>query len=447
MRVLIIGAGAVGYHLAERLSGEAQEVTVVDPDPRKIRHVSENLDVLAIRGSGGAIPVLQQAGLSRSDIVVGVSGLDEVNLMACMAAARQGVPVKVARVRHPEHFAPDSLLPLSSLGVDLLIGPEQECAWEIFQLLATPATTDLARFADGRVQLVGLRIAPEAPMVGRSLAQLDQELAGRRFVFVALVREESTEIPTGSTMFQAGDKVFVLAPADEISSLPPLAGYAPFTLRRVMIAGGSDEAVYLARHLAEHRVASTILEVDRNRARELAEELPRSLILNGDATDLELLEMEGVEGVDGFVALTDRDEVNMLVALLAKSLGARRVIPLVHKTEYMALVEHVGLDAAVSPRLSAANAILRHIRRGHVTSVATVKGIKAEALEAVVDPESPLAGRRVEEVDFPRGSILGALVRDGRVVMPRGADIIRAGDHAIFFVLPEALDPIGRLLR
>jgi|GEM_PF-2138648 len=335
MRVLIIGAGAVGFYLARRLSDQAQEVAIVDPDPAKIQHAADNLDVLAVQGNGAAPPTLEAAGLAKTDILVAASGVDEVNLMACLAASRQDVKVKVARVRHPEHFAPGSLLSLQDLGVDLVISPEQECAWEIFQLLATPAATDLARFAEGRVQLMGLRVRPGAPVEGRSLAAFDQEVGDRRFVVAAVVRDGETEIPTGDTVLRADDKIFLLAPSRQTRKLPALAGHDTHEVRRVIIAGGSDEAVYLAQHLSQHRISSTIVEQSRRRARELAELLPESLILRGDATDLELLQMEGVEGVDGFVALTDRDEVNMLVALLAKSLGADRVIPLVHRAEYM----------------------------------------------------------------------------------------------------------------
>lgn len=446
MRVLIVGAGAVGFHLADRLTQEAHEVVVVDVDPEKVRHAADNLDVLAIRGSGSDLEVLEEAGIARTEILMAVSGSDDANLLACVIAERHGVPVKVARVRHPEHYGEDSALSRESLGIDLLIGPEQECAWEIFQLLSTPAATDLARFADGRVQLVGLRVMPDAPVVGRSLLELDRELRHPPFVLAAYVRGDRTEIPTGSTTLEAGDKVFILTRTDEVATLPRLVGSQAFQLKRVMIAGGSDEAVYLARHLARHGTSCTILERNRERSRELAEILPSALVLQGDATDLELLEMEGVEGVDGFVTLTDRDEVNMLVALLAKSLGAQRVIPLIHKIEYMNLVERVGLDAAVSPRISTANAILRYVRRGEVAAVATVKGSRAEAMETIIGTGSKMAGRKVRDIAFPPGTILGTLVRDGTVIMPRGHDSVEVGDHAIFFVLPEALASIEKLL-
>jgi trk system potassium uptake protein len=446
MRVLIVGAGAVGFHLASRLVEESQEVVLVDSDPERVRHATENLDVLALQGNGASLPVLEEAGIRRANLLLAVSGSDEVNLLACLAAARAGVRVKVARLRRPDELRPGALLGRGDFGVDLLISPEQECALEIFQLLATEAATDLARFGEGRVHLLGLRIRPGAPVAGKTVRALDQEFQGHRFTLVAVVRGDETTIPTGGTVVEEGDKVFVMAPADQVSALAPLAGHDPGPLHRVMIAGGSGEAEVLAGHLQAHGVACTLLERDAIRARELAERLPRALVLNADPTDMELLRMEGVEGIDGFVALTDRDEVNLLVALLAKGAGARRVIPLVHRTEYTELVDQVGLDAVVSPRISAANAILRFLRRGAVASVATVKGSEGEALEAHIESGSRLAGRRVREAKLPQGAILGALIRQGRVIMPRGRDLMEEGDRAVFFVLPGARSALGRLL-
>ncbi len=431
--------------MAQRLTAEGHDVVIVDSDPVKVQRASDNLDILAILGNGASIPVLEEAGISRADILVAVARGDEVNLIACLIASRRRVPIKIARVSHPEYHTAESVLSRAEIGVDLFIGPEQESAWELFQLLNSAAATDLVRFADGRVQLVGMRIREGSPAAGRTVEELDRDMAGHRFVLAAIIRDKETHIPTGATRIEAGDKLFLLAPTGEVASLPPMAGYKPFKLRRVMIAGGSDEAVYLARHLADHRVACTVLEVRRERCRELAQLLPKALILHGNATDLELLEMEGVEGIDGFVSLTDRDEINMLSALLAKSLGARRVIPLIHRVDYMSLIERVGLDAAVSPRLSAVNAILRHVRRGNVASVATLKGTRAEAIELVVGTHARVADRKVREIDFPRGAILGSIVRGKEVILPRGDDVVRGGDRVIIILVPDAVAGVERL--
>jgi len=260
-----------------------------------------------------------------------------------------------------------------------------------------------------------------------------------------MVRGGVTEIPTGQSEYHAGDQVFVLAPSAEMPGIPPLAGYHDYKLRRVMIAGGSEEGRHLGRLLVEHGVACTILDTDRRRCIELAEQLPKALILNADATNLELLEMEGVEGVDGFVALTGSDETNMLISLLAKASGARKVISLVHRYEYMRLVNRVGIDASVSARQSTVNAILRYVRRGNVKSVATLKGIDAEALELQVDTKARIVGVPLAEAEFPDGAVLGAIIRNGRIIMPRGQDKVLSGDRVIVFALPTAIHEIERL--
>ncbi len=295
------------------------------------------------------------------------------------------------------------------------------------------------------MQLVGLRVRPGARVAGKTLVDLDRELAGRRYVTVAIAREGRTEIPTGASRIEAGDHIFVLSPSTEMRAIPPLAGYDPYRLERVMIAGGSEEAVHLARLLADHEVACTILDVDRRRCVELAEQLPDALVLHGDATDMELLEMEGVAGIDGFVAYTGQDETNMLSSLLAKSTGARKVVALLQKLQYIPLVSRVGIDAAVSPRLSAVNAILRYFHRGNVARATALKGVDAEAVELRVGRGAPILGTPFREAGFPSGGIVGAIIRDGRVITPRGDDAVQVGDRVVIVALPETMSRMERL--
>ena len=445
MRILIVGAGEVGTHLARRLSEEGQDVVLIESNPEHAKNVSEQLDVLTITGNGASLPVLEEAGIRSARLILAVTSRDEVNVLACLAASRYEVEFKVARVSNPEYYQGSSVLSREHLGIDLMINPERECAWETFQLLNSEAATDLARFADDTVQLIGLRVRPGAAVADITLADLDRKLKGHHYVTVAIVRDGVTTIPTGQSRIEAGDQLFVLSPSAEMPQIPPLAGYTDFKLRRVMIAGGSDEALHLARHLLEHNVECTILETDRRRCLELATLVPKALILHGDATNLELLEMEGVEGVDGFVAFTGNDQTNMICALLAKTSGARKVISLIHRAEYMRLTAKVGIDAAVSSRQSTVNAILRYVRRGNVKSVATLKGIDAEALELEVPARAPIVGRPLAEVDFPDDAVLGAILRNGRVIMPRGRDVIAAGDLVIVFAMPGAISRLERL--
>jgi trk system potassium uptake protein TrkA len=445
MHIVIVGAGEVGYHLAQRLSAEGQDVVLIEANPDRAATVAEQLDVLTITGNGASVPILEQAGIKRARLLLAVTSRDEVNVLACLAASRYEVEFKVARVSNPEYFRADSVLSREQLGIDLMINPERECARDTFQLLGSVGATDLVRFADGSLQLIGIRIREGASIAGQTLAELDQRLKDYHFTTVGIVRAGRTEIPTGQSRIIANDQLYVLTPTAELSAIAPLAGYHDYRLRRVMIAGGSEEAVHLARHLENAKVEYTILDTDRRRCFELAELLPHGLILNGDATNLELLEMEGVEGIDGFVAYTGHDETNLLAGLLAKTSGARKVISLIHRFEYLRLVTRVGIDAAVSARQSTVNAILRYVRRGRVHSVATMKGIDAEAIELDVSSGSPIAGHTLADAAFPRDAVVGALVRNGVVILPRGRDVVQPGDRAIVFALPQAIPEIERL--
>jgi len=363
-----------------------------------------------------------------------------------LAAKRLGVKHTVARISNPDYYDEDSVLSREQMGIDLVVNPERECARETFQILRNPAFTQVADFADGRVQLVGLKVREGAPVAGRTIRELREQFAGGyHYVTAAIVRDGRTTIPKPDSTIEAGDLVYLSAPTSEMADVPPLAGYDRFELRRVMIAGGSAEGQYIAELLEEHGVECTILDRDRRRCVELAEKLPRSLVLHADATDLELLEMEGVSGVDGFVASTGNDETNLLSSLLAKEAGARKVISLVHKFEYLKLVPAVGIDASVSPRIAAVNAILRRIRRGRVMTVASLSNIEAEAIEFVVSESSKIAGKALRDVAFPKEGVVGTILRGDSIILPRGADVLQPGDDVIVFAMPEAIPEVEAL--
>ncbi|MBW3533983.1 MAG: Trk system potassium transporter TrkA [Gemmatimonadetes bacterium] len=442
MKILIVGAGEVGFHLAQRLSLENQDVTIIEADPERAEFTAQQLDVMTVAGNGASLPVLDRAGIRGARMLLAVTSKDEVNLISCLAASRLGVEYTIARISSPEYYARGSVLSREQLGIDLMINPERECAWETYQLLHSAAATEVAHFADGRVQLTGLKVKEGAPVAGRSLAELGRELRDYHYVTAAIVRDGRTRIPRGGDRIEAGDHIYLLSPTSEVADIPPLAGHERFTLKRVMIAGGSAEGQYLAEVLEEHGIECTILDHDRRRCVELAEALPRSLVLHADATDLELLEMEGVAGIDGFVACTGNDETNLLSSLLAKSVGARKVVSLVHKFEYLPLVPKVGVDAAVSPRMSTVNAILRYVRRGRVTKVASLKSIDAEAIQFEVGPDARIAGEALKDLHFPHGGIVGTIIREEEIIIPSGGDRILPGDEVIVFALPDAIADI-----
>jgi trk system potassium uptake protein TrkA len=445
MHIIVVGAGEVGYHVAERLSAQQHDVVIVDVEPHRLEYVANHLDVGVVEGSGTSQAVLEEAGVTRAELLLAVTNVDEVNLVSCMSARAEPGLMKVARVSNPDFYRDARNLKPDIFGVDVLINPERELALETMRLLQSTAASDVAVFAGGAVQLLGVVVPEDAPIAGQRLVDLAAKYGNRPILTVAIERNGETIVPSGSTEIRVGDHLYVAAKADEVPASLELIGYEPSTVRRVMITGGSTEAYYLSQMLQQHHVQTTLLIADRQRAQEMAEELDRVLVLHGDATDVELLELEGVGGTDGFVALTEHDETNILSSLVAKRAGARQVITLVNKRDYIPLARHIGLDAAVSPRLSAANAILRYVRRGSVTRVATFAGSDAEAISFEVTAASPLVGKSLAAAAFPTGSIVAAIVRGADVIVPRGTDEIAEGDTVIVFTLPEALQDVTEL--
>jgi trk system potassium uptake protein TrkA len=445
--VIVVGAGEVGYHVAERLSNEKHDVVVVDVRPNRLEYVQTHLDVAVVEGSGASPSVLEAAGITDAGLLLAVTSIDEINLVCCMSVRGGDDMVKVARVSNPDFYAEGSHLRPELFGVDVMINPERELALETIQLLASTAATDIATFAGGAVQVVGLKVTDDAPIAGRTFASIGAEAGPGAMLTVALTRDDETIVPSGATQVLAGDQLYFVATDATISQSLEQCGYQQRAVHRVMIAGGSHEAYYLAQLLRQHRGQAIMLVKERDRAQELAEKLDQALVLNGDATDIELLEMEGVSGVNAFVALTDHDETNIIAALLAKHAGARQVVTLVNKLDFMTVAKLIGLETVVSPRLSAANAILRYVRRGSVTRVATFKESEAEAIEFTVSGKSPLVGHKLMDVEFPEGAIVAAIVRGVRaeVIVPRGHDELHEDDTVVVFALPTAVGPVTEL--
>jgi trk system potassium uptake protein len=445
MRILILGLGDVGFHLAQQLAQEHHDVVVIERDRARVRSSQDAMDALIIEGNGASLTTLERAGIEKTDLLLAVTSEDEINIMACLSASQYQVPKRIARVSKPDYYDHTGILPPERLGVDLMINPERECALETYQLLHSAAATEFAQFEGGLVQVIGVRVREDAPAAGRRLLEIARMTDGVRALVVAITRKGETIIPNGATRVEAGDQVFILGEPHALPEILPLAGYERFALQRVIIAGGSREGWFLAHMLEKHRIECTIIEANRSRAVELAEDLRRSLVFHGDATDLDLLEMEAIGEADGFVAYTGSDETNLLSCLLAKSLGARKVISLIDRFDYIPLVSRVGVDAAVSPRMAAVNAILSYVRRGSVLAVATLKGTRAQGVEFNVTARFPWAGMPLSEVRFPPGSLIGAIIRDEKVIIAFGADTILVGDRVIVFVQPDALEAVEAL--
>lgn len=440
MRIVVVGAGEVGYHLAARLSLEQHDVVVIERDPDLGARIQGQLDVLVVEGNGASLTRLEQAGIEDADLLLAVTNIDEVNLIACLIAAQFDVSLKVARVSNPEYYERRGVLAEHKFGADLLINPEEECAREIVKLFHRTRASDVAEFADGRVVLLALPVGRDAPVAGRTLSEIARDLTERHFLTVAIDRDGETLIPDGGTRLVPGDEIYLVAEAPHLDEAYRLLGLEHARIRRAMLLGGGRVGLHLARLLEREGIQPTIIERDRDRCVELAEALETALVLNGDATDLELLRQEGIAETGGLAAVTSEDETNLLASLLCKHLGARKVIALLKRGEYIPLVSRVGVDAAVSPRLSTANRILQMIRGGHILSMAVMERNRAEAMEVEVVEGSPAAGRRVRDLDLPAGSILGSVQRGEDVEIPQGDTRIEAGDRLVVFALPRAVE-------
>ena len=445
MKIIAVGAGEVGFHIAQRLSEEGQDVVVIDRDPVKIRRITDNLDVQALLGSGTSPRVLKDAGIKDADMLVAATDSDEANLISCLLARNLNpYMVKVARIKDPEYLEEQDLFGEELLGVDHIINPNSVMVDTIRRVMEVPGASDVIEFVDGRVKLIGFTVPKDSPHIGRQLLNF-KDLEGQLLVG-AIVRGESVIIPSGEDVIQADDLVYIVVNNDQIKPILDLFHIKEEGLRRVIIVGAGTTGSSLAAVLDRTKISAKIIDTDSQRCARLSETLERVIVINGDGTDKDLLMEENVADSDFMVAVTSDEETNILISLLAKALGVRKTITRVSKMSYIPLVSALGVDTVVSPRLSAVSAILHFIRRGRIISVAPLKGEHAEAIEAEALETSAIVNLPLSQVKFPKGSIVGAIVRGDEIIIPRGDSIIRPKDRLIIFVLSKVVPKLEDLL-
>lgn len=440
MRIVIVGAGAVGLYLAEKFSHEGQDVVLVESDADRAAEAQAEIDCLVITGNGASAETLRKAGLQDADLLIAVSSSDAVNVLACAAGTRLKIPRKVARVEDPQLKAE-----VEALGVDLVIDPGEAAARELLKLASSGDIAEKIEFADGELVLLGAYIDPEASFVGRTLADLRASLDGWDWLVVAVIRHGETHIARGATTLEAHDHVLMMARKDSIDQAYRWLGLSSKPAEKVIVLGSTRVARLTAGLLAEHGIHTTLIEPDRGRCRNIAEELPGVVIVRGAIIDPKLLRSEGVAVTDTVMALTGWDGENVLAALVAKSLGAREVIARFTNTDLVGLVSGIGIDATVSSRLSAASEILRFVRRGVIYSVATFSDSDAEAIELEVGPNSSAIGKTLADLALPHTLIIGGVQRGSEAFVPRGDTKVQVGDHLIVIALPEAISIAEKL--
>jgi trk system potassium uptake protein TrkA len=445
MKIIIVGAGEVGYQIAQRLSEENQDVFLIDKDPEKIRRITENLDVQALLGSGTSPEMLKTSGIKEADMLVAATDSDEVNLIACLLARNLNPYIlKVARVRNHEYLKEKELFSQDLLGVDRIINPESAMVETIRNLMMVPGASDVVDFVEGRVKLIGITIKPDSPFAGRQLLSF-KEMEGKVLVG-AIVRGEQVFIPHGEDTIRSGDLVYLVVRADELPYKFGLFNVSQNEARRVIIVGAGETGSALASALDHEKMNVKIIDRDAHKCTGLAEKLEKVIVIHGDGTDKNLLQEENIADVDFLVALTGDEESNVLISLLAKGLGVKKTITRINKLSYIPLVSAIGIDTVVSSRLSAIRAILQYIRRGKIFSVAPLKGEHAEAIEAEALETSDIVNAPLAKVRFPKGALVGAIVRGDEIIIPRGDSVIKPKDRLIILTAHKVLPKLEKLL-
>ena len=447
---MIIGAGEIGYDLASVLSKEKHDVTVVDRERDSLAKVADTLDVLTLEGNATSAKDLVEAGVKEADILITVTSIDEVNMITAMMGKRLGANMVIARVRSDEFSEKNAPLSPSDLGIDVMIHPELSAATEIAHLLKRSAASDVIYLAENRMQLIGIRLERNSPLIGKSLIDYASDFPEITFRVVAIGRRGLTLIPKGPVKLQSFDQIFVLAKTEDIPKIIETTGKKETELNRIMIAGGSAIGSMLARILCTDQSKNwsiKLIEPDYDTAEELAIELKNAMILHGNPTDPDLLATEGITDMDAFIAVTDDEESNIISCLMAKHLDVKKTVALVSKPDFIPLSQTIGLDAVINKKVAASNEIHRYVRRGRVISVTELRGIKAEVIELQASPKSKVVNKQIKKMKLPDGCVIGGVLCNGDVEIATGDTEIKANDRVMVFCLPEAVDRVTQLFQ
>jgi trk system potassium uptake protein TrkA len=443
MRILIAGGGQVAALLARRLIREGNEVTLVEKDEQRCVQLEETLDAKVVRGSAVSVRTMRNAGLKDAEMLIAVTNSDESNILACLVAqVESDVKVKVARVRSHEVDHWRRMAHQAGLKIDLIIHPETDIMDRIMRVVNKPGVSDILDFAGGEVKLFGMNVELDSWFAGKTLEELDAAGPPENSLIAMIFRGQQVIIPHGAQQLRPGDHIYVMGTRRNLDDVVAFMGLEKQReLRRVLIVGGKQIGIAVAEALEKQSVGVKLIEKDATRCEKISSILSRTIVVHGDGTDQTTLEETNIEGVDAFLALTNDDEDNIIASLLARRLGARKVVALINRLNYLPMVQRLGINTTVSPRLVAVDRILQFVRKGRVLSVTTFREEEAEAIELLAAAGSKFVGKKLRDLRFPRGAIVGAIARpSGEVIVPRGDKTIEPNDRVIFFTL-ESIVP------
>jgi trk system potassium uptake protein TrkA len=452
MKIIICGAGQVGFGIAERLAAEDNDVSVIDTAPELIQRVSDALDVNGFVGHGSHPEVLEEAGARDADMIIAVTLHDEINMVACQVAHTLfNVPTTIARVRSQAYLAPHwrDLFSREQMPIDVIISPEIEVGEMVVRRLGLPGAFESVSFGDGLIAFAGVRCEEDCPVLDTPLRQLTELFPDLPAVVAAVIRNGELFVPHGESRLEACDDVFFVARHDQVERTLKIFGHEEKRARRAIIAGGGAIGLYVARRLEEtsSRTRLTVIDSNRHRADAIASELRRTVVLQGSSLDEDVLQEAGVESTDALIALTNDDQANILSCAMAKRFGVPHTLCLVNTPGFLPMVRSLGIDAHVSPRMITVSRILQHIRRGRIKSVHAVFNGAGEAIEAEALETSPLVGRPLRDLDLPEGLRIGAILRAGQVIIPNGGTVIEANDRVVIFAVADRVHDVEQMFR
>ncbi len=444
MKIIIAGAGEVGYHLAKQLSVENHDITVLDVNANHLDRVNTSTDVLTMQGSATSIDVLKNANVAHTDLLVSVTSTEAVNINAAILAKQLGAASTIARVGNDEYIAPENQEMFSELGLDYLIYPEDLAASEVTKLIERAGATDVIEFEDGKISLLGIKLDTDTPLLRKPMKEIAKEYADVDFRIVAVQRGLKTIIPSGDHILMPNDQVFVISTPSGVEEIIKFTGKDKAKMENLMILGGGKIGRKAAKML-ENKVNLKLIESNTQKTQNLADYLQRTLVIQGDGRDIDLLAQESIIDMDGFIAVTNDAETNIITCLMAKHLGVSKTIALVDNVDYLALTQTIGLDSLINKKLIAANNITRFIRRSELVSVATLQGIDAEVLEYIALPDSQITKKPLKNLNFPKNAIIGGYIRGGEGFIPKGDTQLQEYDKVVVFALPGEIKKVEKM--
>ena len=448
MKIIIAGAGDVGFHLAKLLSYESQDTFVIDFDGDKLNYINNHLDVITKKGDATSIKLLKEIGISSADLLLAVTESQNTNFTISVVGKALGVKKTIARINNPE-FLNNEYINFKDYGVDFMISPEELAAEEIKQLLHKSSFNDTITFENGLFNIVGTSLGYKSPIVDLTVKEAKEKFSNVDFITIALKRDgiAQTIIPRGDTCYKMNDQVYFSVPSYSIDKLYPIIGKEYTEIKNVMILGGSSIGEKTARNLCKDNFKVKLIERNKEKALSIAEEHLNTLVIHGDGRDLELLEEENIREMDAFVAVTGDSETNIMSCLVAKSKGVKKTVALVENMDYINISQTIGIDTLINKKLIAASNIFRHIRKGEILALANLHNIDAEVFEFEVQPNAKVTKKPIKELRVPREAVFGGVIRNGKALMSFGDFQLQSGDRAIVFCLPEAISIVEDLFN